>query len=70
MRALPVAGLVLVAAGAWMIFRPPSYSSEQSVFKVGDLEAKVQQQHPVPAWVGGIALGAGGVLLVLGLKKR
>ncbi len=70
MRVLPVAGAILMAAGAWMVFRPPSYSSEQSVFKLGDLEARVQQQRPIPGWVGGIGLGAGVVLLAFGLKKR
>ena len=28
------------------------------------------QEHPVPGWVGGVALGAGLVLLVVGIKKR
>jgi hypothetical protein len=37
--------------------------------KLGDIEAKVQQQHAVPGWVGGLALGAGAVLIVFGLKK-
>lgn len=70
MRVLPVVAAILIAVGAWMVFRPPSYSSEQSVFKVGDLEARVEQQRPVPQWVGGIALGAGVVLLAFGLRKR
>ncbi|MBS0580530.1 MAG: hypothetical protein JSR36_14835 [Proteobacteria bacterium] len=61
---------ILVAVGAWMVFRPPSYSSEQSVFKLGDLEARVQQQRTVPGWVGGVAIGAGAVLLAFGLKKK
>lgn len=70
MRAVQIAGAILVAAGLFMIIRPPSYSREESVFKLGQLEAKIQQQHSVPGWVGGVALGAGLVLIVLGLKKR
>ena len=70
MRVLQIAGAILIAAGLFMIIRPPSYSREESVFKLGELEAKIQQQHSVPGWVGGIALGAGLVLIVLGLKKR
>jgi hypothetical protein len=70
MRALQISGLVLIALGLWIIIRPPSYSREESVFKVGDLEAKVQEQHPVPGWVGGMALGAGLVLVVVGFRKR
>jgi hypothetical protein len=70
MRLLQVTGAILVAAGIFMIIRPPSYSREESVFKVGNIEAKMQQQHTVPAWVGGTALGAGLVLVVVGLKRR
>ena len=70
MRVLPALGAILIALGVWMVLRPPSYSSEQSVFRLGDLEASVQQQRHVPEWVGGIALGAGGVLLAFGLKRR
>jgi hypothetical protein len=39
------------------------------VVKLGDIEAKMQQQHTVPGWVGGLALGAGAVLVVFGLRK-
>jgi hypothetical protein len=70
MRYLTILGVMLIAAGLFVILRPPSYSSEQSVLKLGDLEAKVQQQRTVPGWVGGTLLGAGCVLLVLGVRKR
>jgi hypothetical protein len=70
MRYLTILGVVLIAAGLFAILRPPSYSSEQSVLKLGDLEAKVQQQRTVPGWVGGALLGAGCVLLVIGVRKR
>ena len=70
MRALQISGAALVVIGLWLLIRPPSYSREESVFKVGEIEAKVRQEHPVPGWVGGLALGAGVVLVVVGLKKR
>ena len=70
MKAFLVAGLVLIAAGIFLILHPPHYSSEQSVFKLGDVEARMQQEHPLPGWVGGAALGAGIVLLGTGLFKR
>ena len=70
MRYLTISGVVLIAAGLFVILRPPSYSSEQSVLKLGDLEAKVQQQRTVPGWVGGTLLGAGCVLLVFEVRKR
>jgi hypothetical protein len=69
MRALQISGLVLIAIGLWIFIRPPSYSREESVFKFGDLEAKMQEQRPVPGWAGGMALGAGLVLVVVGFRK-
>jgi drug/metabolite transporter (DMT)-like permease len=70
MKASLIAGLVLIAAGIFLILRPPHYASEQSVFKLGDLEAKMQQERTLPGWVGGAVLGAGIVLLGAGLMKR
>jgi len=70
MKASLIAGLVLIAAGVFLILRPPHYSSEQSVLKIGDLEAKVQQDRTLPGWVGGAVLGAGVVLLGAGLLRR
>jgi drug/metabolite transporter (DMT)-like permease len=70
MRGLQITGAVLIVIGLWMIVRPPSYSSEQSVFKLGDIEAKMRQEHRVPGWVGGLALGAGVVLCAAGIKRR
>jgi cytochrome c biogenesis protein CcdA len=70
MRSLIIAGVVLIAVGLFVILKPPSYSSEQSVLKLGDLEARVQQQRAVPGWIGGALLGAGCVLVVFGARKR
>ncbi len=69
MRALLVSGLVLVAIGLWIVIRPPSYSRQESVFKFGDIEAKVQEQRPVPGWAGGMALGAGLILVLVAFRK-
>ena len=70
MRPLAIAGVVLALVGLWAIVRPPSYSREESVLKIGTIEAKMQQRHTVPAWAGGVALGAGLVLVVVGWKRR
>jgi hypothetical protein len=70
MRTMPVVGAVLIAAGLFLIVRPPRYTSEERVLKLGDIEARMQQERRVPGWVGGVVLGAGLVLLVTGLAKR
>jgi len=69
MRALQILGAVLVAAGLFLIIRPPSYPHQESVFKLGNLEATVQDRRTVPGWVGGVLLGAGCVLVIVGMKR-
>jgi hypothetical protein len=69
MRTLQILGAVLVAAGLFLIIRPPSYPHQESVFKLGDIQATVQDNRTVPGWVGGVLLGAGCVLVVVGMKR-
>ena len=69
-RILPILGALLVAGGLYIIVKAPTYSSEKSVMKIGDFEAKVQQEKQLPPWAGGAALGVGCVLVVLGLTKK
>lgn len=70
MRVAMISGAVLAAVGAFLLVIGVSYTREESFFKLGGIEAKVQKEHRVPDWIGGIALGAGLVLFVVGLKKR
>lgn len=70
MRGALIAGLVLAAVGAFIVFKGVSYTEDESVFKLGDIEAKMQQKRRLPEWIGGVALGAGLVLVIVGLKKR
>jgi hypothetical protein len=69
MRVLQIVGALLIAGGLFILIKSPSYSSEKSVFKVGDVEAKVSQGHAIPPWVGGAGLAAGVVLIVVGARK-
>jgi hypothetical protein len=70
MRPSFVVGVVLLVLGAFVLFRGLSYTSKRDVVKVGDLKASVDEQHTVPAWVGGLALAAGLGLIVVGVSKR
>ena len=65
-----ISGLVLIAAGLYLVFKGVTYTQEQSVLKIGEFEAKMQQQRRVPEWIGGVALGAGVVLVVVGIRRR
>jgi hypothetical protein len=69
MRALQVLGAILILGGLFVLIKSPSYSSQKSVLKIGDLEAKVSQEHAIPPWAGGAAVAVGVVLIVIGARK-
>jgi hypothetical protein len=69
MRVLQIIGAILILGGLYVLLQSPSYSSEKSVLKIGDVEAKVSQQHTIPPWAGGAAVVAGVVLIVVGFRK-
>jgi hypothetical protein len=58
-----IAGIVLVALGAFIVLRGLSYGSGRTMMRVGDFQASVQEQRAIPTWVGGVAI-VGGLLLV------
>lgn len=70
MKASLIVALLLIAGGIFLIVRPPHYSSDQSVVKLGGFQASVRQERPIPSWVGGVVLGGGVVLLGTLLFKR
>jgi hypothetical protein len=69
MRVLQVLGAILILGGLFVLIKSPSYSSDKSVLKIGSVEAKVSQQQSIPPWVGGAAVVAGVVLIVVGARK-
>jgi drug/metabolite transporter (DMT)-like permease len=69
MKGLQILGAVLIAAGLYILIRSPTFSKEDSLFKIGDVEAKVERRHDIPPWAGGAAVAAGIVLIVVGARK-
>jgi hypothetical protein len=69
MRVLQLLGAILIAAGLFILIKSPSYSSDKSLLKIGSVEAKVSQEHAIPAWTGGAAIAVGIVLIVVGARK-
>jgi hypothetical protein len=69
MRVLQVLGAILILGGLFVLIKSPSYSSDKSVLKIGSVEAKVSQQQSIPPWLGGVAVVAGVVFIVIGARK-
>jgi hypothetical protein len=69
MRALQILGAILILGGLIVLIKSPSYSSDKSVLKIGDVEAKVSQQHAIPPWAGGAGVVVGVILIVVGARK-
>jgi hypothetical protein len=69
MRALQILGAILILGGLFVLIKSPSYSSEKSLLKIGDVEAKVSQEHAIPPWLGGAGVVAGVILIVVGARK-
>ncbi|HEV7613279.1 MAG TPA: hypothetical protein VGO37_15465 [Steroidobacteraceae bacterium] len=70
MRILQILGAILIAGGLFVLIKAPSYSSEKSVFKIGDVEAKVAQEHAISPWLGGAGIAAGVILIVAGGRRN
>ncbi|HEU5305011.1 MAG TPA: hypothetical protein VFU40_10245 [Gemmatimonadales bacterium] len=70
MRPLSVLGVVLLAIGAFIVFRGASYSSREEVLRVGDVKASVESKKAIPTWAGGVAIVAGIALIAAGMRRR
>jgi hypothetical protein len=73
MNPTKLVAIVLIAAGALgLAYGSFSYTKDTTVVKLGPIElsAKEKETISVPAWVGIGAIAIGGLLLVLGSKKR
>jgi hypothetical protein len=70
MRPQALIGIILIIIGAVVVFRGLSYKSRDEVLRVGDMKATVEEKRAVPTWAGGVAIAAGIVLLVGGMKRR
>ena len=66
---LAVVGAALIVLGGVILFNGLSVSSEETVFQLGEFKAQVQTEKKLPPWSGVLALAAGVVLVVAGLKK-
>jgi len=70
MRLSLIAGVLLIIAGAFVLYNGGSFSTQKEVLKLGDLKVTAEEQHPVAPWVAGVAIVAGLALVVTGARKN
>ena len=69
MRMVQIIGVLLIAGGLYILVKSPTYPSDKSIFKVGQVEARVREDREIPPWIGGAAVAAGLVLVVAGVRR-
>jgi len=73
MNIIGIVGIVMIIAGAALLATGGFTTTKtESIIDVGpiNLEAEVQERHPVPPLISWVLLGGGVVVLVVGLKKK
>ena len=70
MRLRLIAGIALLAIGAFVLLRGVNFTSRHNVLEVGDFKVSATERQAIPPWVGGVAMVAGLALLVAGMRKR
>lgn len=63
-----IAGIILIAAGIYVVLGQGSYSRNREVLKIGGLEASIKESRLIPPWTGAIAIAVGGVLVFAGMR--
>jgi len=70
MRTRLIAGIVMVALGAFVLLRGASFISQRDVLRVGDVKVTADERQSIPPWMGGAVMVMGVALLVTGVRRR
>lgn len=62
-----VIGIVLVVAGIWVVAGNGSYTSTDTVAKIGSAELKASHDKSIPQWVGIAGIVVGGLVVAGGV---
>ncbi|RZS78831.1 hypothetical protein [Pigmentiphaga kullae] len=72
MKASVIVGLLLIVLGAVALgYKSFSYTSEETLLKVGPVEATADTRKtvPIPTWAGVAAIVVGAAVIVLGRRR-
>ncbi len=73
MRAGAIIGIVLIVAGVLaLVYQGVTYNRDRTVLEVGPISATAETREtiPIPPVLGGLAIAAGVVLLVMSRRQR
>ncbi|MBK6485683.1 MAG: hypothetical protein IPF98_02190 [Gemmatimonadetes bacterium] len=70
MRLSLIAGVLLIIAGAFVLYNGGSFTTQKEVLKLGELKLTAEEEHPIAPWVAGAAIVAGLALVVTGARKN
>ena len=69
---MKIVGIILIVLGILgFIFRAVTYTTEETVLDLGPIEAKAEKENtiPIPEIASGVAVVAGIVLVIIGIKR-
>lgn len=69
MRVTVWVGIALIVAGV-VVFLRGGITRKEEVLDVGPLTVSTSERQEIPAWIPGIAVGAGVLLVAAGLRQR
>ena len=69
MKAAVIAGVILIAAGIYVVAGQGSYNRSREVLNIGGIEASVQESRLIPPWTGAVAIAVGGLLVFAGMRR-
>ena len=73
MKALTIIGIILIVLGVVALaYQGISYTTTEKVVDIGPLKVEAQKEKtiPLPPILGGVAVAAGVVLLIVGARGR
>ena len=70
MKITVVLGVVLIAAGAFLVFRGGSFTSRRDVLDVGGLTVTAEEKRPISPWIGAVVLIGGVALVIVGARRK
>lgn len=70
MRPALIAGIALIAIGAFLLIEGGTFTQKHNVIDVGALKVSATEEKSIPTWVGAVAIIAGVVVAAGGMKRN